>query len=150
MRRLVFWIIALLAAFLFGFLVCPCPVRADTLYLPIIRGGYVVSVTGRAEWEGDAGPVAHRQFALLEVVSDNPLIFRHNSDSPHATTDAEGRFAFRGVKDGTYVLAIEWHPPFGWRLLWGPDEWALYLVVVEGESVEMGVVRVGIGHLWGE
>lgn len=131
-------------------LVLSVPARADTLFLPIIRGGYVVMVTGVARWEGDLGPVAHCAFALLEVVCEDPfLVFRHTSQSPRAWTGAEGRFAFQDVEDGVYVLAIETHPPFGWALLWHPDEWTLYLVVVEGESVEMGVVRVG-AHLRGE
>ncbi len=125
--------------------------RADTVYLALIRGGHgrTPTVTGQARWEEDFGPVANRRFALLEVISEDPfLIFRHNSDSPHARTDAEGRFAFEGVEDGVYVLAIKWHPPFNWALLW--EDTVLRLVKVKGESVEMGVVRVAMVHLWGE
>ena len=118
------------------------------LFLPLIRGGYIVTVTGDARWEGGLGPVAHRPFVLLEVICEDPFpIFRHNSESPHARTDAQGHFAFRGVKDGEYVLGIS-HPLFGWVLVW--QDTTLYMIVVEGESVEMGVVRVGIVHLWGE
>lgn len=120
------------------------------IFLPILRGGYIVRVTGEARWEGDFGPVAHREFALLEMISENPLVFRHDSESPHARTNAQGRFAFYGVKDGVYVLAIETHPPFYWALLWPPGENAMVLVIVEGESVEMGMVRVGVTHQWRE
>ena len=118
------------------------------LFLPLLRGGPVVTVTGDTRWEPDGGSVAYRRFALLEVVSKNPLIVRHTSKSPHARTDAQGRFAFRAVEDGVYVLAIESHPPFGWALVW--DGTVMYLVVVEGESVEMGVVRVPVTHRRGE
>lgn len=130
------------------FLVLGVPLRADTLYLPLLRGGPVVTVTGTARWEPDIGPVAHRRLALLKVICDDPLVFRHTSDSPHARTNAEGRFAFQSVPDGRYVLAIEDRPPFGWRLLW--QDTTLCLVVVEGQSVEMGIVRVGTTHQWGE
>lgn len=119
------------------------------LFLPVIRGGYIVTVTGQARWEPDIGPVAHRRFALLEVICEDPfLVFRHNSKSPRARSDAQGQFAFQDVPDGRYVLAIETHPPFGWDLLWQGT--TLYLVVIEGRSVDMGVVRVGVTHLWGE
>ena len=136
------------------------------LFLPIICGGYApATVTGRARWrsgERDFGPVAGYRFALLEVTSENPPSFRHGKQSPHARTDAQGRFTFRGVPDGRYVLAIEFHPPFNWHPMM--YEGVLYLVIVEGqsvemgtvrmylgvESVEMGTVRVGIAHLWAE
>lgn len=119
------------------------------LFLPLIRGGPVVTVAGTARWESDFGPVAHRWFALLEVICEDPvLVFRHTSQSPHASTNAEGRFAFRDVANGVYVLGIETHPPFNWALVW--QDTTLYLVEVEGESVEMGTVRVGIVHLWEE
>ena len=117
------------------------------LFLPLLRGGYVVSVTGQAKWEPDVGPVGHRYFALLEMISEDPLIFRHNSDSPNARTDAQGRFTVQDVEPGVYVLAIS-HPLFDWALVW--DDTTLYLVEVEGESVEMGIMRVGVTHLWGE
>lgn len=124
------------------------------LFLPIFRGGYVVSVSGEARWgprELGIGPVAHRWFALLEVISEKPRpIARHSSKSPHARTDAEGRFAFWDVEDGMYVLAIESHPPFNWDPVWPPEENAMVLVVVEGESVELGTVRVGVRHQWGD
>lgn len=116
------------------------------LFLPLIRGGPIVTVTGEARWEGGFGPVVHRPFALLEVVCEDPLIFRHDSESPHARTNAQGHFTFQDVEDGVYVLAIETHPPFYWALVW--NDTTLYLVVVEGESVEMGIVRVGVTHLW--
>ena len=126
------------------------PTGTDTLFLPLLRGGPGIMVTGRARWEPDIGPVAHRRFALLEVICEDPfLVFRHNSESPHARTDAEGRFAFQDVEDGVYVLAIS-HPLFGWVLVWPPGENAMVLVIVVGESVEMGIVRVGMTHLWGE
>lgn len=120
------------------------------LFLPLIRGGYIVTVTGEARWESGIGPVANRRFALLHVVSKNPPIARHSSKSPHARTDAQGRFTFQGVEDGMYVLAIEMPPPFYWDPVWPPGENAMCLVVVEGESVEIGTVRVGVVHLWGE
>lgn len=117
------------------------------LFLPLIRGGHVVTVTGTARWEADGedfGPVAGHWFALLEVISEDPfLIFRHNSESPHARSGARGRFAFQGVEDGKYVLGIKDRPPFGWAPLW--DDTTLCLVVVKGKSVELGIVRVGLG-----
>lgn len=149
MRCLVFWIIAFLTGFLIGLSAFPCPARADTLYLPLLRGGYVVTVTGVARWEPDFGPVAHRHFTLLAVVSEDPfLIFRHNSDSPQARTDSQGHFAFQGVADGVYVLGIEERPPFNWAPVM--YEGMMYLVEVEGQSVAMEIVRVGVTHQWGE
>lgn len=123
------------------------------LFIPLLRGGYIVAVTGEARWgprELDIGPVVGQRLALLEVIGENPPTLRHNSGSPHARSDAEGRLAFWDVPDGVYVLAIEEHPPFGWVPVWPPGEAAMVLVIVEGESVEMGIVRVPLTHLWGE
>lgn len=152
MRRLLailVWVILILVYAILMFaptFLLATPARADTLYLPLIRGGPIVTVTGQAKWEEGYGPVAHRRFALLEALDEN--FYRHKSESPHARTDAEGRFTFRSVADGVYVLAIEMHPPFDWALVW--YDTTLYLVMVKGESVEMGIVRVGVTHLWQE
>lgn len=128
------------------FLLLTTSVRADTLFLPIIRVDHHITVTGQVRWRsGDQsfGPVAGYQLTLLEVMRENPPMFRHTATSPHARTDQWGRFAFQGVEDGRYVLGIEDRPPFGWAPVW--QDTTLCLVVVEGRSVEMGTVRMGLG-----
>jgi len=56
-RVLAFYLLLIFLMWLAHLLLVPLLVGADTLFLPLIRSGYIVTVSGTARWEPDIGPV---------------------------------------------------------------------------------------------
>jgi len=114
------------------------------LFLPIVHGGYSLDISGQARWETyefrDAGGVSNRLFALAEPLSMDPPFFCIDSKSPRTWSDSEGRFRFADVEPNRYSLAL-WTFR-GWVLLMDLEKQDDYVIVVENEPVDVGIVRV--------
>ena len=85
------------------------PLPVHYAHLPIIRTHINNVILGQADYYVDrrpVGPAANLSLALGEVNVEVGWA-RVSQDSPRAVTDMSGAFAFTGIEEGWYALAID-------------------------------------------